>query len=43
MKDNLSEQEFAIIPTVVSGNQEMVIIDFLKIAIELLRQAEKDV
>jgi hypothetical protein len=39
MKDNLSEQEFAIIPTVVSGNQEMVIIDFLKIAIELLRQA----
>ena len=39
MKDNLSEQEFAIIPTVVSGNQETVIIDFLKIAIELLRQA----
>ncbi|MDZ4786434.1 MAG: hypothetical protein SGJ02_10200 [bacterium] len=39
MKDNFSEQQFAIIPTVVSGNQETVIVDFLKTAKELLRQA----
>lgn len=39
MKDPSSEQQFAIIPTIVSGNQEMVVIDFLKTARELLRQA----
>jgi hypothetical protein len=39
MKDSSSEQQFAIIPTIVSGNQEMVVIDFLKTARELLRQA----
>jgi hypothetical protein len=39
MKDNFSEQQFAIIPTVVSGNQETVIVDFLKTARELLKQA----
>ncbi|PSB00332.1 hypothetical protein [Merismopedia glauca] len=41
MKDNLSEQQFAIIPTVVSGHQETVIVDFLKTAREMLRQARK--
>jgi hypothetical protein len=39
MKYSSSEQQFAIIPTIVSGNQEMVVIDFLKTARELLRQA----
>jgi hypothetical protein len=40
MKYPSSEQQFAIIPTIVSGNQEMVVIDFLKTARELLRQAK---
>ncbi len=39
MKDPYSEQQFAIIPTIVNGNQEMVVIEFLKTARELLRQA----
>jgi len=39
MKEPFSEQQFAIIPTIVSGNQEMVVVQFLKTAGELLRQA----
>ncbi|MEH2351221.1 MAG: hypothetical protein V7K55_25085 [Nostoc sp.] len=40
MKDPLSENKFAIIPTIVSGNQETVVVNFLKTARELLRQAK---
>lgn len=39
MKETFSEEQFAIIPTVVSGNQEMVVVQFLKTARELLRAA----
>ncbi|OBQ34545.1 MAG: hypothetical protein AN487_17835 [Anabaena sp. CRKS33] len=40
MKEPFSEQQFAIIPTVVSGNQETVIVQFLTTAKELLKQAK---
>ncbi|CAD5918724.1 hypothetical protein PCC7805_00517 [Planktothrix agardhii] len=40
MKEPFSEQQFAIIPTVVSGNQETVIVQFLTTATELLKQAK---
>ena len=40
MKDPSSVQEFAIIPTIVSGNQEIVVSKILKTAKELLRQAK---
>ncbi len=39
MKDPLSEHQFAIIPTIVSGHQETVVVNFLKTARELLREA----
>jgi len=39
MKDSSSEHEFAIIPTIVSGNQETVVVQFLKTARELVKQA----
>ncbi|NES20599.1 MAG: hypothetical protein F6K41_17120 [Symploca sp. SIO3E6] len=39
MKDSSSEHEFAIIPTIVSGNQETVVIQFLKTASKLVKQA----
>jgi len=40
MKKLFSEQQFAIIPTVVSGNQETVIVQLLITAKELLKQAK---
>ncbi|MCC5638708.1 hypothetical protein LC593_23315 [Nostoc sp. CHAB 5844] len=40
MKDPLSEHQFAVIPTIVSGNQETVVVQFLKTATELLKQAK---
>ncbi|WP_414622565.1 hypothetical protein [Calothrix sp. CCY 0018] len=40
MKEASSKHEFAIVPTIVSGNQETVIIQFLKTATELLSQVE---
>ncbi len=40
MKEPFSEQQFAIIPTVVSGNQETVIVQLLTTAKELLKQAK---
>lgn len=40
MKEPLSEHQFAIIPTIVSGNQETVVVKFLKTATELLKQAK---
>ncbi len=40
MKKTLSEQQFAIIPTVVSGNQETVVVQLLKTATELLREVK---
>ncbi|HEY9830674.1 MAG TPA: hypothetical protein V6D26_08845, partial [Stenomitos sp.] len=40
MKEPFSEQQFAIIPTIVSGNQEIVVVQFLKIANELIKQAK---
>ena len=40
MKEPFSERQFAIIPTVVSGNQETVIVQFLTTATELLKQAK---
>lgn len=39
MKEPFSEQPFAIIPTVVSGNQETVLLQFVKTTEELLTQA----
>jgi ParB family chromosome partitioning protein len=39
MKDPLSEHQFAIIPTIVSGNQETVVVNFLKTVRKLLREA----
>ncbi|MDJ0844209.1 hypothetical protein [Crocosphaera sp.] len=40
MKESTSKQEFAIIPTVVSGSQETAIIQFLKTANQLLEQSQ---
>ena len=40
MKEPLSEHQFAIIPTIVSGNQETVVVQFLITAKELLKQAK---
>jgi hypothetical protein len=40
MKEPFSEQQFAIIPTVVSGNQETVVVQFLTTAMELLKEAK---
>lgn len=40
MKEHFSENQFAIIPTIVSGNQETVIVQFLKTATELVKQAK---
>ena len=39
MKDPVSENQFAIIPTIVSGNQETAVVNFVKTARELLRQS----
>ncbi len=39
MKEPLSEHQFAIIPTIINGNQETVVAQFLKTARELLKQA----
>ncbi|MEG4962813.1 MULTISPECIES: hypothetical protein [unclassified Microcoleus] len=40
MKEPSFEHEFAIIPTIVSGNQETVVVQFLKAATELLSKAK---
>ncbi|WP_293334048.1 hypothetical protein [Microcoleus sp. CAWBG58] len=40
MKEPSFEHEFAIIPTFVSGNQETVVVQFLKTATNLLRKAK---
>lgn len=40
MKEPFSEEQFAIIPTVVNGDQETVILQFLKKSEELLIQAK---
>lgn len=40
MKESFSEQQFAVIPTIVTGNQETVIIQFLTKVKELLEQAK---
>ena len=39
MKEPFSGHQFAIIPTLVSGNQETVVVQFLKTARKLLKQA----
>ena len=39
MKEPFSQQEFAIIPTVVSGNQETVVVQLLKTASQSLEEA----
>jgi ParB family chromosome partitioning protein len=39
MKESFSEQQFAIIPTIVSGNQEAIVVQFLQTARDLVKQA----
>ncbi|MEG4800215.1 hypothetical protein QUB63_03950 [Microcoleus sp. ARI1-B5] len=40
MKNHFSDDQFAIIPTIVSGNQETVVVQFLTAATELVKQAK---